>query len=96
MRKVEFNGNIYTEYRTHKKIAVVLLETYCKSLGYRVEDIIKGSHEAKEVEKRAIIARALMRRGLGVVAIAHAMKKHHTTILNYKLPKFDYLDTDWK
>jgi len=90
--KVTYEGNTYSTPTAHRMIAVKMLNDYCKKYKYNYKEIIGRDKQTDLVVRRARAARHLIKSGLSLSSIGYALNKHHTTILNYKLPHFDWLD----
>jgi len=89
--EVKYEGNTYTTPTAHRMIAVKMLNDYCKKYKYNYKDIIGRDRLMEMVERRARIARHLMKTNLSLAAVAYALNKDRSTVRNYR-DKFSYLD----
>lgn len=88
---VNYEGNEYTTPVAHRMIAVKMLNDYCKKYKYNYKEIIGRDKLTEMVERRARIARHLMKTNLSLAAIAYALNKDRSTVRNYR-DNFAYLD----
>ncbi|WP_027583968.1 helix-turn-helix domain-containing protein [Bradyrhizobium sp. Ai1a-2] len=60
-----------------------LIADVCKELWLHRDDVLGGSRQLHLVEARVKIAERMLAEGMSVAAIARALHRTHTTVLNY-------------
>jgi chromosomal replication initiation ATPase DnaA len=62
-------------------------KTICQSQNWAIAEIISSQRDARLVERRRIIAKAMRAKGYSFPQIAHAMNRTHASIINLINPK---------